>query len=68
MNESNTDRIVRAVAGIVLLGLAFLAFDGGLAIALGAVGGILLVTGAIGWCPLYSLFRFRTRGDAKTVA
>lgn len=68
MNQSNIDRIVRAAAGIVLLGLAFVTLGGVLTVVLGAIGGILLVTGALGWCPLYAIFRFRTRHDSPTTA
>ena len=47
-NEANWERILRVVAGIGLLALAFLGLNGVLAVMFGAVGGILLVTGAIG--------------------
>ncbi len=61
LNESNTDRLVRVVAGIVLL---FLGVGGTLngttAIVAGVLGVILLLTGAIGFCPLYALFKLST--------
>lgn len=61
LNESNTDRLVRVVAGIVLL---FLGVGGTLsgttAIVAGVLGVILLFTGAIGFCPLYALFKLST--------
>ena len=60
-NESNIDRIIRAVAGVVLL---YLGFGGVLGGALGVVadvlGVVLLVTGAVGFCPLYAMFKFNT--------
>ncbi len=68
MNEANWERILRAVADVGLLALAFLGLEGALAVVLGTVGGILLVTGAIGWCPLYAIFKFRTRQDSPTTA
>ncbi len=60
-NESTTDRTIRAIAGAG--GLA-----GGLALGIGtpggvllaALGGILVVTGAVGFCPLYRLFGVST--------
>ena len=62
VNESNIDRIIRAVAGIVLL---FLGFGGMLigtwAIVADVLGAILLLTAAIGFCPLYTLFKFSTK-------
>ena len=62
LNESNVDRIIRAVAGVVLLYLGFGgALAGGLAIVADVVGLVLLVTGAIGFCPLYAMIKFSTR-------
>jgi len=62
LNESNVDRIIRAVAGIVLLYLGFGGIlAGGLAIVADVVGLVLLVTGAIGFCPLYAMIKFSTR-------
>ena len=29
-------------------------------IILGVVGAVLIVTGLVGWCPLYALFKIRT--------
>jgi hypothetical protein len=61
LNESNVDRIIRAVAGVVLLYLGFGgALAGGLAIVADVVGLVLLVTGAIGFCPLYAMIKFST--------
>ena len=62
MNESNVDRIIRAVAGVVLLYLGFGGvLAGGLAIVADVVGLVLLVTAAIGFCPLYAMIKFSTR-------
>lgn len=61
LNESNTDRIIRAVAGVVLLYLGFGGVLGGaLAVVADVLGVVLLITGAIGFCPLYTLFKFST--------
>jgi hypothetical protein len=61
-NESNVDRIIRAVAGLALL---FLGFGGVLtgtwAIIVDILGVILLVTSAVGICPLYLPFHFSTK-------
>jgi hypothetical protein len=60
-NESNVDRIIRAVAGIVLLYLGFGGVLGGtLAIVSDVVGVVLLLTGAIGFCPIYAALKFST--------
>ncbi len=61
VNESNTDRIIRVVVGVVFLYLGFSGFmTGWLAIVVGLVGLLLLVTGALGFCPLYALLKMST--------
>jgi uncharacterized membrane protein len=60
LNEGSTDRIVRVVAGIVLAGLGLLVLKGTAGIVLVVLGAILLVTGAVGFCPLYTLFKINT--------
>jgi len=60
-NESNVDRIIRVVFGIVLLFLGFGgALSGTLAIVADVLGFVLLLTGAVGFCPLYTFFKFST--------
>ena len=62
MNESNIDRIVRAVVGVVLLYLGLGGvLTGALAIIADVVGVVMLLTSAIGFCPLYALFKLSTR-------
>lgn len=61
LNESNIDRIIRAVAGVVLLYLGFGGvFSGALAVVADVLGGILLLTGAVGFCPIYAALKFST--------
>jgi len=61
-NESNVDRIIRAVAGVVLLFLGFGGtLTGTIAIIANVLGVILLVTAAVGICPLYLPFHFSTK-------
>ena len=50
-NEGTLDRAIRVALGIVLLSLTFF----GPHSLWGLVGVIPLVTGLIGWCPLYKL-------------
>ncbi|MCB9134757.1 MAG: DUF2892 domain-containing protein [Anaerolineales bacterium] len=62
LNESNADRIIRVVVGLVLLYVGFGGVVAGtLGTILGIVGVVALVTGAIGWCPAYSLLKFSTK-------
>jgi hypothetical protein len=66
LNESNTDRIIRAVVGIVLLYLGFWGgLGGGLAIVADIIGVVLLITSAVGFCPLYALLKLSTLGAKK---
>lgn len=60
-NEGTVDRVVRAVVGVVLLAAwVFGWLSGATAVVLGIVGAILVVTAAIGFCPLYALLGIRT--------
>ncbi len=60
-NESNVDRIVRALVGVALLAAWGLGWVGGtLAIVLAVLAGVLLLTAAVGFCPLYRLFGMKT--------
>ncbi len=61
LNESNIDRILRVVAGIVLLYLGFGdVLSGGLAVVADVLGVVMLLTGAVGFCPIYALFKLST--------
>ncbi|MBA3072351.1 MAG: DUF2892 domain-containing protein [Anaerolineae bacterium] len=62
MNESGLDRIIRVVVGAALLALYFTqVIAGGLGIAAVVVGAVLLITGVVGFCPLYGLLKIQTR-------
>lgn len=55
-NVGNIDRIVRIVLALIVGALYFAGYISGmLAIGLLVVGGILLVTGTVKFCPLYKL-------------
>ena len=53
INESRDDRILRVVLGVVLIGL------GGVGL-LSIPGVIALVTGVVGFCPLYKVLGIST--------
>ncbi len=59
-NIGGTDKVVRYIAGIViiLLGLYFKSWWG-------ALGLIPLLTALIGWCPLYVPFKISTRKNSQ---
>lgn len=61
INQAGWDRIARVVLGVVLLYLGWSGVvAGGLGVFFKYIGFVPLLTGLIGWCPLYSLFKFRT--------
>ena len=59
-NEGNLDRAARVIVGLVLVGLAASGAVG----VWGWIGVVPLVTGAVGWCPLYSIFGWSTRPNS----
>ena len=59
-NEGKTDRTIRVILGVILLGLALLSLTGVAQIIAGVAGVIALVTGAIGFCELYKILRIST--------
>jgi hypothetical protein len=62
VNEAGWDRIARIVLGIVLLALGWGGVVAGFwGTALQWLGFVPLLTGLLGWCPLYALLRFRTK-------
>ena len=58
LNVGGIDRVLRIVAGVVILALVFV-LDGG-ARWLGLVGLVPLATGVFGYCPAYALFGLST--------
>lgn len=64
-NEGGLDRAFRIVAGLLLI-LAGYVSGGTWGIVLYVIGLVPLLTGVIGWCPLYSVFKINTCGLSKT--
>jgi hypothetical protein len=66
VNEAGWDRIARVILGVVLLVLAFSnVVSGGLATLFIILGIVALLTGLVGVCPLYMLFKVRTKKENK---
>ncbi len=61
LNEGSTDRILRVVVGIAVLSLAFI----GPKTPWAYLGVIPLLTGIIGFCPLYAILGINTCGVRK---
>jgi hypothetical protein len=60
-NMGNIDRIVRVLAAVVVAVLYFTnVISGTLAIILGVVAGIFILTSLVGTCPLYLPFGIKT--------
>ncbi len=55
-NESNLDRGIRVVLGVVLLSLVFV----GPKTLFGLIGLVPLATGLLGSCPIYTMFGMST--------
>jgi hypothetical protein len=55
-NEGGLDRVLRVLAGVVLLGLTL----GGVVGAWGWIGIVPILTGAVGYCPVYSVLGINT--------
>lgn len=60
-NVGTVDRIIRVILGIALgaLGL-FGVVNDALMYVFYVVAAVFIITGAIGWCPLYALFKLNT--------
>lgn len=61
LNVGGFDRVFRIVLGIVLIVAGFFFLSGTVGTIVGVIGFIPLLTGLIGWCPLYLPFKFSTR-------
>ncbi|MFT7771738.1 DUF2892 domain-containing protein [Roseateles sp.] len=55
-NEGTVDRGLRVVAGLALIALAATGTVG----AWGWIGVVPLLTGIVGWCPLYAVLGINT--------
>lgn len=60
-NMGKIDRVIRLIIGLVVV--AWGVTNGN--IIADVVGGILLFTALIGWCPLYTPFRFNSGCKTK---
>jgi hypothetical protein len=62
LNESALDRVVRIGLGVFLVALGGLGVVAApLVYVVWVVAAVVLLTGIVGFCPLYAVFRFSTR-------
>lgn len=65
-NQSNLDRFIRIIVGILMLLAGWTDMVTGVwGIALEVFGWVPLVTGLIGWCPAYALLGISTRKNGS---
>jgi len=62
-NMGTVDRIVRTAAAVVIVGLYVGGqISGTMAVLLGILAGMFVLTSMVGWCPAYLPFGLSTRG------
>lgn len=67
-NLSTLDRTIRVMLGLLMLAAGWAGLAGGIwQVALEVFGWVPLVTGLIGWCPIYALLGFSTRRPGQEV-
>jgi hypothetical protein len=59
-NVGGIDRVLRIVLGLALIAGGFFLLSGTVGTVVGVIGFIPLLTGLIGWCPVYLPFKFNT--------
>jgi len=66
LNVGTIDRVVRAVLGLALIGLAAAGYVPGVWMwVVGAVGLVLLATAAISFCPIWAVLGISTMPKGK---
>jgi len=68
LNEASWDRIARVVLGVALILGGLLAVGGTGGYIMAGIGLIPLITGLMGWCPIYAIFRTGTKKDESVNA
>ena len=60
-NLSTPDRLIRIVLGLLMLAAGWVGLAGGVwEIALEVFGWVPLITGLVGWCPIYAMLGIST--------
>lgn len=66
VNEAGWDRALRIIVGIVLMYVGWGGVVSGTAgTVIGVVGLVPLLTGLVGWCPLYAVLGCATRRETR---
>ncbi len=65
-NEGALDRVIRVIIGVALIVTMFTVFTSGVPqIIAGVLAAVMLVTAALGFCPLYALFHINTKSQRR---
>lgn len=66
-NMGASDRIIRTIVALVIIILLIVCkmISGTLAVILGIIAAVFLLTSAIGWCPLYLPLKISTKEAEK---
>ncbi len=64
-NESNADRIIRVIVGIVALVAGLFFLTGTWQVVTYVIGAIAILTGAIGFCAIYAILGISTKPIKK---
>lgn len=68
-NMGNTDRIMRILLAVIVAALYFTnVISGTLALILGIVAGIFVLTSLVSFCPLYPIFGINTCSERQSRA
>jgi hypothetical protein len=65
-NLGGPDRLIRVGLGLVFLGVPVVAGWALWSIIVAGVGGVLIATAAIGFCPIYRLFGLSSKQDSAS--
>jgi hypothetical protein len=68
LNEASWDRVARVVLGVALVIGGLVAVTGTAGYIMAAVGLVPLVTGMVGWYPIYSIFGIATADETSKIA
>lgn len=60
-NEGTTDRILRVIIGVIALMIGHSMLSGIVQTTVYIIGAVVLITGAVGFCGLYTLLGISTR-------
>ena len=59
INESALDRSIRLILGVIFLEVAFFWLGGAAQVVFYILSAILIVTAAVGFCPLYKILKIK---------